>query len=71
MTPLEKLQHRWYNKTGEPMPDAIASLPIGRVLMAVERTEAGEIVFVPPVMPKALAADEGSMMAWDKHGEFS
>lgn len=46
-TPLEKLQARWHRKTGESMPEAIARLPIGRVLTAVELTEDGQTVFFP------------------------
>ena len=49
MTPREKLQARWLKKTGEEMPDAIARLPINRVLIAVELSEDGQQVFVPGV----------------------
>jgi len=69
MTPLEKLQARWLRKTGDAMPLAIERLPIGRVLIAVERTEAGEIVFVPGV-PVARDMSEDSMKGWDHDGEF-
>jgi hypothetical protein len=71
-TPLEKLQQRWRKKTGEDMPEAIAQLPISRVLTAVEMTEDGQTVFVPAALPRTVAVrDEGSMMDWDRHGELT
>ena len=68
MTPLEKLQARWLKKTGEQMPLAIARLAISTVLDAVERTEAGEIVFVPGVPVTRVVDDE--IRQWDNHKEF-
>jgi hypothetical protein len=65
MTPLEKLQARWLKKTGEQMPDSIARLPIGRVLIAIELTEAGEHVFVPGVPVTSNRANDISLMEWD------
>ena len=69
MTPLEKLHHRWYAKTGEQMPLAIARLAISTVLDAVERTEAGETVFVPGV-PVTRRVDSDGIQEWDRHKEF-
>ncbi len=68
-TPLEKLQLRWRKKTGEEMPESIACLPIGRVLIAVERTEDGETVFVPGV-PVLRDVSETSMKGWDHDSEY-
>ena len=70
MTKLEKLQHRWLLKTGEPMPDAIVQLPIERIVRAVELTEAGETVFVPSSAPVLSENRDGygfgdSMREWD------
>ncbi len=47
MTTLTTLQHRWQRKTGEPMPESIARLPIADVERAVLLTEEGVQVFVP------------------------
>ena len=69
-TELKTLLFRWWNKTGEPMPIAIQRLSIDKIRTAVERTEAGEIVFVPVSVERDMV-DNGSMMAWDKHGEYS
>lgn len=72
LTPLEKLQQRWRNKTGEEMPESIAELPISQVLTAVEMTEDNKTVFVPPAVSKTVAVrDDESMQWWDKHGELS
>jgi hypothetical protein len=65
MTPLEKLQRRWLKKTGESMPEAIARLPIGRVLTAVELTEDGQTVFVPGFGPANELDSVSSMREWD------
>jgi len=69
MTKLEKLQHRWFLKTGEPMPDAIVRLPIERIVRAVELTESGETVFVPSVPVMSENRDGygfgDSMREWD------
>ena len=68
-TPLEKLQLRWHAKTGESMPEAIARLPIGRVLTAVELIEDGQTVFVPAPEPVEECKDGfgfgESMREWD------
>ena len=64
-TTLEKLQRRWLRKTGEPMPEAIAKLPIGRVLTAVELTEEGQTVFVPRLGPANELDSVSSMREWD------
>ena len=68
-TPLEKLQARWQKQTGESMPEAIARLPIGRVLTAVEWTEDGQTVFVPAAESVSECRDGfgcgDSMREWD------
>lgn len=51
------------------MPEAIARLPIGRVLTAVELTEDGQTVFVPAPEPVEECKDGfgfgESMREWD------
>lgn len=69
-TPLEKLQARWLKKTGESMPDAIARLPIGRVLTAVELTEDGQTVFVPSGQSVDEINAESSMREWDSQSFY-
>jgi len=73
-TPLEKLQARWYRKTGGPMPEAIAKLPIERVRAAVDLTESGATVFVPSAEPVYEFKDGigygDSMREWDSEGYY-
>jgi len=75
MTPLEKLQARWFRKTGEQMPEAIARLSIGRILTAVELTEDGQTVFVPSCPVTVPENKDGygygeSMREWDCESNF-
>lgn len=67
---LKSLLARWQAQTGEAMPIAIQRLSLDKIRTAVERTEAGEIVFVPASVQRETA-DSGSMLEWDKHGEYS
>ena len=67
---LKDYKKRWLKKTGEPMPESIAKLPLDKVLKAIQLTEADVIV----VVPKDYIRQEEplcSMMQHDKHGEFS
>jgi hypothetical protein len=66
---LDSLKARWKQKTGEDMPDNIASLPLDRIRRAVEMTEKGITVVVPKAVVAVEAAEE-SMVAWDRHKEF-
>lgn len=71
-TPLEKLLARWQRKTGEPMPESIARLPIDQVQAAVELTESGATVFVPAAV---VEVKDGfgcgdSMREWDGHNFY-
>ena len=72
MTPLEKLQHRWQRKTGEPMPESIARLPIADVERAVKLTEAGIQVVVPlePVEARDGYGYGDSMREWDSDSQW-
>lgn len=72
-TSMEELQRRWEKKTGEPMPDSIAALPIEKVRRAVLLTERGVTVVVPvqrQPQPVAESFGGGSMMDWDRQSEF-
>ena len=69
MNEFGKLQKRWQNKTGEPMPISIASLPLDRIRFAVEQTELGNHVVVPGV-PVFRDVSNESMKGWDHDGEF-
>ena len=67
---LKDYKKRWLKKTGEPMPESIAKLPLDKVRKAIQLTEAEVIV----VVPKDYIRQEEplcSMMQHDKHGEFS
>jgi len=69
---IEELQRRWHEATGSEMPHEIAHLPIDRITLAVELTEAGQTVFVPrdyvPAVPVSIHDD--SIRDWDKDSEF-
>lgn len=68
---LKRLQKRWLAKTGADMPYEIACLPARQVRAAVEKTEAGETVFVPrsPVTAGVDQVDE-SIRDWDSDSEY-
>lgn len=68
---LKEYKQRWKDKTGEPMPEAIARMPLDKVLRAVELTEEGNVVVVPREVIPTPEVQESSMMQHDKHGEFS
>ena len=70
-TTLKDLKAMWLEKTKEPMPEAIARLPIDRVIRAVELTEEGNVVVVPKEPVQVQEVQPSSMMWHDKHGEFS
>lgn len=70
-TVLKDLKARWLEKTKEPMPEAIARLPIDKVIRAVELTEEGNVVVVPRDPVRIQEVQPSSMMQHDKHGEFS
>jgi hypothetical protein len=65
---LEKLRARWLVKTGEEMPDEIASLPLDRIRKAVTWREAGVMVGVPKLLTQA-DVDDSSMMDWDRQDQ--
>lgn len=74
-TPLEKLQIRWLQKTGESMPEAIARLIVQmRVLTAVELTEDGQTVFFPAAESVSECVDGfgcgSSMREWDNENFY-
>lgn len=68
---LKDLKARWLEITKEPMPEAIARLPIDKVIRAVELTEEGNVVVVPRDPVRTQEVQPSSMMQHDKHGEFS
>ena len=69
MSEIQTLKRRWQKKTGEDMPDNIASLPLDRIRRAVDLTEKGITVVVPKTVAAVEVAEE-SMVAWDRHKEF-
>ena len=70
-TTLKDLKARWLQKTKEPMPEAIAKMPMNKVMRAVELTEEGNVVVVPKESGRVAEEQPSSMMEHDKHGEFS
>lgn len=67
---LKTLLTSWHNKTGEPMPLAIQRLSIDKIRTAVEGLDQNTFYFVPQEVER-VAVDDGSMMAWDSHGELT
>jgi hypothetical protein len=67
MTELQKLHLRWHDKTGEDMPQEIASLPIEQIRKAVDWTERGITVAVPRscVSVESTAGSDDSLRDWD------
>ena len=65
LTELQKLHLRWHKKTGEDMPANIASLPLDKIRRAVELTEKGITVVVPPVFFPVIAGAESSLRDLD------
>lgn len=67
MTEIQKLHLRWHNKTGEDMPQSIASLPIEKIRRAVDLTEQGITVAVPrSYAPASSSVDtDSSLRDWD------
>lgn len=51
------LRMRWLMTNGDEMPIGIQALPLGLIRVAVERTEAGEQVFVPTT-PVVVTGDD-------------
>lgn len=65
MTEIQELHLRWHNKTGEDMPQSIASLPIDRIRLAVDLTEKGIVVAVPRELAEASRESDSSIRYWD------
>ena len=65
MTEIQKLHLRWHKKTGEDMPVQIAALPLDKIRRAVELTEKGITVVVPPVFFPVITGAESSLRDWD------
>jgi hypothetical protein len=70
MSEIQTLRARWRRKTGEDMPDNIASLPMDRIRRAVELTEKGIVVAVPKPVSNTKEEPVCSMMDFDRHKEF-
>ena len=68
-TELVSLRKRWFDASGEDMPLSIQDLPIDRVRRAVELTESGQTVFVPPAAVNRSETDSdlsiSSLRDWD------
>jgi len=69
---LTTLHRRWQRKTGSPMPESIARLPIADVERAVLLTEEGVQVFVPsaPVESRDGYGYGDSMREWDSDSQW-
>lgn len=67
---VDRLARKWKKIKGEPMPEVIEQLPIGKIRLAVQVIEGGGEVVVPVVkpqpMPPAFGA-ESSLSQWDGH----
>ena len=66
---LDSMKARWKQKTGEEMPDDIASLTVHQIMRAVELTEQGITVVVPKAVEPVAADDGDSMADWDRQDE--
>lgn len=66
---LKTMLSIWHNKTGEPMPLAIQRLSIDKIRTAVEGLDQNTFYFVPQEVERE-SVDDGSLVQWDKHGEF-
>jgi len=51
MNEREKIKRQWLKTTGEPMPEEIAALPLGRIRRAVKLVLSGATVFMPSGKP--------------------
>lgn len=69
---LEQYKRRWLKKAGEPIPEAIARMPLDVVERKLRLVESMDGVFVVPrdFVPEP-ELQPCSMMDHDKHGEFS
>lgn len=52
------------------MPEAIARMPLDKVLRAVELTEEGTVVVVPRELTPVVSDAGDSMADWDSHKEY-
>ena len=66
---LEELKERWQIKTGETMPDNIASQSLDLVRKAVKYCEAGFTVGIAHIFEPATEEVEESMMDWDRQDQ--
>tara|TARA_R110000822_G_scaffold17178_6_gene57967 strand:+ start:1917 stop:2144 length:228 start_codon:yes stop_codon:yes gene_type:complete len=66
---IDSLKARWKQKTGEEMPDDIASLTVRQIMRAVELTELGITVVIPKEPSNVAADDSVSMADWDRQDE--
>ena len=73
MNEIQTLRRRWSKAdNGNPMPEDIAAQPIELIRKAVAWREKGIVAAVPKsAVPMEAAAEDSSMMDWDKHGELS
>ncbi len=69
---LEQAKKRWLKRTKEPMPEAIAKMPMDVIERKLKLVESTDAVFVIP-RERVTGSEEqpSSMMEHDKHGEFS
>lgn len=67
---LKDYKKRWLKKTGEPMPESIAKLPLDKVRKAIQLTEADVIVVVPKELTPVVSDGVDSITEWDSHKEF-
>jgi len=68
---LKEYKQRWKDKTGEPMPEAIAKMPLDVIERKLRLVESMDGVFVVPPQLTPVISDAGDSMAdWDSHKEF-
>ena len=66
---LDSLKARWKQKTGEEMPEDIASQPLMIVAKAVRLCEAGFTVAVGKHVEPTVEVVEDSLMDWDRQDQ--
>ena len=62
---IDSLKARWRQFTGEKMPDDIAELPVLKMKLAVELTEAGMVVVIPKAPVSVPVTADDSLAEWD------
>lgn len=71
---VDRLSRKWQKIKGEPMPEVIEQLPIGKIRLAVQVIEGGGEVVVPKSEAQSQRAQRASefgsesfLSQWDGH----